>query len=243
MSASLLRVRGVGRTYGHSRALAGVDVDLGRGESRALLGPNGAGKTTLLGVLAGVTRPSSGSLEWSTPAPPAVGWVPTQPAVYPRLTVRENLRLFAALEGQREPDRRADELIERADLGQWADRPARQLSTGTLQRLNLAVALAGQPALLLLDEPTATLSPEQRRRLWAWLHRLRDEDGVALLFSTQSIDEARRQADRVLVLVGGGRAFDGTVDQLCAAHGLPTDPEPEAAEAAYLRLVGAEVVA
>ena len=214
-------------------ALDGVDLDLSAGESVALLGPNGAGKTTLLGILAGADRPGEGEVR---AAPGRVGWVPQRPAVYGRLSVRENLRLFAALEGRPEPGRAAEGLIARADLGEVADRRADRLSTGTLQRLNLAVALAGEPAALLLDEPTATLSPEQRVRLWAWLGELRDAEGLALLFSTQSVQEAARHADRLVVLTGGRVAFAGGVDELLAGAGEAAGDD-DAAERAFLRLV------
>jgi ABC-type multidrug transport system ATPase subunit len=214
-------------------ALEGVDLDLSAGESVALLGPNGAGKTTLLGILAGADRPGAGEVRVE---PGRVGWVPQRPALYGRLSVRENLRLFAALEGRPDPARAAEGLIARADLGEVADRRADRLSTGTLQRLNLAVALAGEPAALLLDEPTATLSPEQRVRLWAWLGELRAAQGMALIFSTQSVHEAARHADRLVVLAGGRVAFSGGVDELRAGAGEAEGGE-DAAERAFLRLV------
>ena len=236
-SAPLLRARGIGREFGRTRALAGVDLDLHPGESVALLGPNGAGKTTLLGILAGTGRPGTGTLEWRAGTPARVGWVPQRPALYPRLSPRENLRLFARLEGAERPDELAAALIRRAALEEYADRPARGLSTGTLARLNLAIALAGDPELLLLDEPTATISPEHRRRLWERLHALRGQ-GLALVFSTQSVEEARRHADRVLVLAGGRPAFAGTVDRMVAEHGDPGDDPADAAELAFLRLIG-----
>ena len=181
------------------RALSDVDLELRRGQSVALLGPNGAGKTTLLSILAGVGRAGSGTLAWADGVEPRVGWVPQRPALYQRLSVRENLRLFAALEERGDAAAAAESLISRADLGAVADQLASRLSTGTLQRLNLAIALAGRPSVLLLDEPTATLSPDQRLRLWRWLDELRAEEGVALLFSTQSVNEAaapRRPPDR-----------------------------------------------
>lgn len=214
------------------RALDGVDLDLNGGEAVALLGPNGAGKTTLLTILAGVTRPGGGALEWGDAVAPRVGWVPQRPSLYPRLSARENLRLFAALEGAGDDAAIADDLVARADLGEVADRPASGLSTGTLQRLNLAIALAGRPSVLLLDEPTATLSPDQRRRLWRWLDELRD-GGLALLFSTQSVDEAARHGDRLLVLAGGRALFAGTTDEMVRAHGAGDGD----AELAFMRLV------
>jgi len=229
----LLRGAGLAKRYRGVAALDGVDVDLEPGESLALLGPNGAGKTTLLRILAGVTSPTAGILEGAGTGR-GVGWVPQRPAVYHRLTARENLRLFAALEGAGDPDAVADRLLERADLLEFAGRPASELSTGTLQRLNLSVALAGAPVLLLLDEPTATLSPDQRQRLWAWLEDLRRQERMALLFSTQSVDEAAERGDRMLVLVRGRVAFAGTADELSATYGAD---DPEAAFLALLEAV------
>jgi ABC-2 type transport system ATP-binding protein len=238
-STPLLAARGLVRRYRGVVALDGIDLRLAAGEAVALLGANGAGKTTLLEVLAGIRRPDEGTLVWSHPAgskAPPVGWVPQRPSLYARLTTRENLRLFAALERRSTPQVVADELLEKADLVAVADRPAAQLSTGTRQRLNLAIALAGEPAALLLDEPSATLSPDQRHRLWTWLAELR-RDGMALVFSTQSVDEAGRQADRTLVLARGRCVFAGTVAELIARH--PGDPAAagDPGERAFLTLI------
>lgn len=224
MGAPLFTARGITRTYGSFEALAPLDLSIARGERIALTGPNGAGKTTLLTILAGVQAPSGGALEWADGAPAKVGWVPQRPALYPRLTTRENLRLFAGLEGASDAAATADALIARADLGDFADRRAGALSTGTMQRLNLAIALAGSPSLLLLDEPTGTLSPDQRVRLWDWLAELVRADDMALLFSTQSMDEAARNADRVLVLAQGRLLHDG--------------PAAALDEAAFMALLG-----
>jgi ABC-2 type transport system ATP-binding protein len=229
--------RGVGRSYRGVAALSEVDLELCRGQSVALLGPNGAGKTTLLTILAGVGRAGSGTLAWADGVAPRVGWVPHRPALYQRLSVRENLRLFAALEERGDAAATADSLIARADLGAVADQIAAKLSTGTLQRLNLAIALAGRPSVLLLDEPTATLSPDQRLRLWRWLDQLRAEEGMALLFSTQSVDEAQRHGDRLVVLVGGRLAFSGTPQEMVAAHGGRASDDAEGAENAFMRLL------
>jgi ABC-2 type transport system ATP-binding protein len=235
--AALLVARGLTRRYRAVVALDGVDLELRGGESVALLGPNGAGKTTLLTILAGVSRASGGSVDWAAGVAPRVGWVPARPALYARLSARENLRLFAALEGAGDPEGAAEDLLERADLGGYADRLASELSTGTLQRLNLAIALAGRPSVLLLDEPTATLSPDQRHRLWGWLDGLRGEDGLALLFSTQSVDEAIRRGDRLVVLAAGRTRFTGTPDEMMRAYGIGAMRDAEAAELAFIRLV------
>jgi len=235
----VLVARGLTRDYRGVVALDGVDLDLGGGESVALLGPNGAGKTTLLTILAGVTRPGAGTLAWADGVAPRVGWVPQRPALYLRLTARENLRLFAGLEGADDADALADDLLARADLTAVADRAAAKLSTGTLQRLNLAIALAGRPNVLLLDEPTATLSPDQRRRLWTWLDDLR-AGGLALLFSTQSVDEAARHGDRMVVLAGGRLLFAGTPGEMVERYGIGPGIDAEAAEVAFMRLVEPE---
>ena len=232
----MLVARRLTRDYRGVRALDGVNLDLGGGESVALLGPNGAGKTTLLTILAGVTRPDAGTLAWAEGVAPRVGWVPQRPALYMGLTTRENLRLFAGLEGADDAGSVADDLLERADLAAVADRAAAKLSTGTLQRLNLAIALAGRPNVLLLDEPTATLSPDQRWRLWTWLDDLRS-DGLALLFSTQSVDEAARHGDRMVVLAGGRLLFAGTPGEMVDRYGIGPGIDAEGAEVAFMRLV------
>ncbi len=223
MSGPLLIATGVSRAYGDVQALSPTDMTVSPGERIALIGPNGAGKTTLLGLLAGVSHPGAGEIRWDD-GPRRIGWVPQKPALYPRLTARENLRLFAGLEGEGDPAGTADALITRADLGDVADRPAGALSTGTLQRLNLAIALAGAPRLLLLDEPTGTLSPDQRLRLWSWMDDLVSGGDMALVFSTQSMEEAAGHADRVLVLAGGRLRHDG--------------PAASMDEAAFMSLVG-----
>jgi ABC-type multidrug transport system ATPase subunit len=159
--------------------------------------------------------------------------------VYRKLSARENLRLFCGLEGAADPEAFTEELLDRADLRRFADQPAAELSTGTLQRLNLAIALAGRPAALLLDEPTAALSPDQVHRLWGWLDELRDDDGLGVLFSTQSVDEAARHGERMIVLNQGRVAFAGTAAELVARHGTGGVGESDAAEEAFLNLVGA----
>ncbi len=235
---ALLLGAGLSKRFRRVVALEDVDISIGRGEAVALLGPNGAGKTTLLRILAGVSDPSGGKVDRDAVVA-RVGWVPQEPAVYRRLTTRENIRLFSELEGAADAAAATDELLERTDLARYADRPAAELSTGTLQRLNLAVTLAGSPQALLLDEPTATLSPDQVNRLWTWLDELRAADGLAVLFSTQSVDEAGRYAERMMILDHGHLAFHGHVDELIAAHGVPGANPADAAQMAFLNLVGA----
>src|SRR5205814_1728533 len=163
------------------------------GEGLALVGPNGAGKSTLISLLAGALQPSDGRIERRKGV--RVGWAPQRPAQYGRLSARENLELFAKLEGEADPEEAAARLLESFGLPGEA-KPSADLSVGNRQRLNLAIAFLGAPDVLLLDEPTAALDPEQRRRLWDRVTALR-EAGGGIIFATQNLDEIARHSDRV----------------------------------------------
>ena len=205
----LLAARGAAREFGRQLALAPTDLDVRDGERLALIGPNGAGKSTLLALLAGALEPTAGRLERRDGV--RVGWVPQRPAHYGRLSARENLELFARLESEPEPREAATRLL--ASFGLPDDgRASGDLSAGNRQRLNLAIALLGGPEVLLLDEPTAALDPGQRRRLWERVEVLREEGG-AVVFATQNVDELEHHADRVAVLRAGELVFDGTLDE------------------------------
>jgi len=140
-----------------------------------------------------------------------VGWVPQRPAHYARLSPRENLELFARLEGLADAGATTDRfmrLLELPDDG----RPTANLSVGNQQRLNLAIALLDQPEVLLLDEPTASLDPRQRRRLWEVAAQVREREG-AVVFATQNLEEVEHFATRVVVLLDGALVFDGSLGQ------------------------------
>ena len=178
------------------------------GETLALIGPNGAGKSTLLAILAGALAPSDGRVTVADP-PPRIGWVPQRAGLYGRLSARENLVLFAKLEGVVEVPAAVERLLTLVALPD--DRkPAAELSGGNQQRLNLAIALLGEPDLLLLDEPTAALDPTQRHALWTVASAIRERGG-AVVFATQNLEELERVADRVAVLLGGELVFDGPI--------------------------------
>jgi ABC-type multidrug transport system ATPase subunit len=203
----IVAARAAAKRFGSQTALEPTDFELADGEAVALVGPNGAGKSTLLALLAGALEPSAGRIERREGA--RIGWAPQRPAQYARLSPRENLELFARLEGEQRPDQAAGRLLK--EFGLPPDGTvAGELSVGNRQRLNLAIALLGDPDALLLDEPTAALDPEQRQRLWERLET-QCESGVALLYVTQHAEEVRRHAERVVALREGTVAFAGPV--------------------------------
>jgi ABC-2 type transport system ATP-binding protein len=208
---ALLVVDEVGRRFGRRTALAPTTLHVGAGEIVALVGPNGAGKSTLLSILAGALPPSTGEVVRRARS---VGWAPQRPAHYGRLTALENVELFASLAGLVSPGDAARRLLALVELDDEA--PAAELSAGNQQRLNLALALLGEPDILLLDEPTAALDQAGRARLWEVAAAARERGG-AVVFATQSTDEVERTADRVVALLAGRVVFDGAAPEYAAA--------------------------
>jgi ABC-2 type transport system ATP-binding protein len=217
----VIAATGVTKRYGAREALRGVSFDAARGERLAVIGPNGAGKTTLLSILAGITSPTEGSVS----RPPAdVGWVPQQPAVYRRLSVAENLRLFARLEGLDDPDAAVGRSLELTGLADRAGDELGRLSGGNQQRVNIAIGLLADPPVLLLDEPSSSLDPRQREVLWGFVSDLADA-GTTVVWTTHDVGEAERYAHRVLVLADGELLFSGTTAELEAEVGSTRDFE------------------
>ncbi len=201
-----LAARTLTKRFGARTALDGVSFELTAGELVAVIGPNGAGKTTLLSILAGVLTPTGGEL---THPARKIGWVPQQPALYSKLSVAENLRLFARLEKLEDPEAAVEQMLDQTGLRDRADESVGRLSGGNQQRVNIAIGLLCEPSVLLLDEPSASLDPRQRERLWQFIATLAGR-GTSVVFSTHNVSEAERQADRVLVLVDGELLFTGT---------------------------------
>ncbi len=196
------------RRFGARVAVDDVSFDVGKSEIVALLGPNGAGKTTTMRMLAGLIAPSAGrvtidgvGLSRATGGHlrRRIGFLTEAPGLWDRLTVRENLRVYAHLYGLGSPTQAVDRAIELFELADCATSRAAELSKGMRQKVALGRALLHEPAILILDEPTSGLDPEITRSVRHLLEEKRAA-GCAVLISTHNLDEAERLADRVAVL-------------------------------------------
>jgi len=218
---------------GATTALDGVSFEIPAGEVTGLLGPSGSGKTTLMRAIVGVQRITAGTVTvFGEPAGSAslrsrIGYVTQAPSVYDDLTVAENLDFFASVLGV--PAARVETCIRIVDLTGFADRVVARLSGGERSRVSLAVALLGEPDLIVLDEPTVGLDPVLRKDLWETFHRLAD-DGAAVFVSSHVMDEATR-CDRLLLMRDGRLIADETPQGLLARTGA------EDIETAFLDLV------
>jgi ABC-2 type transport system ATP-binding protein len=234
VDAPVIGVKGLTKRYGERIALRDVAFDVAAGELVAIVGPNGAGKTTLLSILAGVQRASAGTVS-GPGAGAAIGWAPQQAAVYSKLSVAENLRLFARLQGVADPAATVTRMLTQTGLSERADERVEWLSGGNRQRVNVALGLIGDPPALALDEPTSALDPGQRERVWEFVGALA-RSGTAVLFSTHHLGEVRRYATRAIVLADGELLFDGAPQELVAANGGEGDFE--SAFVAFLKARG-----
>jgi len=229
-AAPALEARELAKSFEGVAALRGVSFAVRRGELLAVIGPNGAGKTTLLSILAGIRRPDTGTFS----APGKIGWVPQGTALYHRLTVDENLRLFARLERVGDVDATVDRMLDQTGLRERRDDQIATLSGGNQQRVNIACGLLSEPAVLLLDEPSTGLDPRQRERLWDFVRGLAGA-GTTVVYSTHHLPEAERYGTRLLVLADGEAVFAGTADELHAAVPGSDGRDFESAFVAYLR--------
>ncbi len=234
--APVIGVRGLAKRYGERTALRDVSFDVDAGELVAIVGPNGAGKTTLLSILAGVQSASAGTVIGSGTGP-AIGWAPQRTAVYTKLSVAENLKLFARLERVADPDAAVARMLAQTGLSERAHERVERLSGGNRQRVNVALGLIGEPPALALDEPTSALDPGQRERVWEFVGALA-RSGTAVLFSTHHLGEVNRYATRAIVLADGELLFDGAPHALIAANGDRGDGDFESAFVAFLKARG-----
>jgi len=213
-----IAVRDLRKSYGELEAVRGISFEVQQGEVFGLLGPNGAGKTTTVEILEGYRRREAGEVEVLGTDPAAAGgeWrerigvVLQSSAMYETLTVTEMLNLFAGY--YREP-RTADEVVELVGLQEKRDNRVRLLSGGQRRRLDLGLALVGDPELIFLDEPTTGFDPGARRRAWETIRGLRSL-GKTILLTTHYLDEAEQLADRVAVLRQGEIVASGPPAEL-----------------------------
>lgn len=220
---SAIEVRGLRRSYGQREVLHGLDFSVEPGEVFALLGPNGAGKTTTVEILEGYRERDGGRVAVLGEDPGAagpdfrarIGIVLQSSAVYPSLTVSETLELFSGYYPRR---RDPDEVVGLVGLEEERRSRVRTLSGGQLRRLDLGLALVGDPELLFLDEPTTGFDPAARRRAWETILDLR-ELGKTVLLTTHYMEEAQRLADRLAILRDGRIVATGTPQELLSADG------------------------
>jgi ABC-2 type transport system ATP-binding protein len=223
MSDAALLVRNLRKAYSDVIAANGLDLEVHRGERFGLLGPNGAGKTTTIEICEGLTTPDSGEVEvlgmrWETQAMALrqrLGIQLQETQLSDKLTVFETVRLFRSFYHQGPS---ADEVIELMHLGEKSKSRVGGLSGGQKQRLALACALAGDPELLFLDEPTTGLDPQARRQLWDVIEEFRAQ-GRTILLTTHYMDEAERLCDRVAIMDHGKQIALGTPRELVASIG------------------------
>jgi ABC-2 type transport system ATP-binding protein len=212
---------GVSKSYDTVRAVETLDLEIGSGQAVALLGPNGAGKSTSIGMLLGLIRPSAGTVSVFGDTPAAavrtgkVGAMLQDGSLVPGLTVREVVEFVRGLYPEPLP---LDEVLSLANLTSLAKRRADQLSGGQAQRVRFALAIAGAPRLLVLDEPTAAMDVESRRSFWASM-RAYAAGGRTILFATHYMEEADENADRVIVMARGRVVADGTAQEIKDAAG------------------------
>ncbi len=227
VDAAYVHARGLVKTFGDFTAVAGIDLEVPRGEAFGFLGPNGAGKSSTMRMIGCVSPPSGGTLRVLGMDPVAdgprirsrLGVVPQQDSLDMELTVRENLLLYARYFDvpKRQARERADRLLDFVQLADRAGDRVEPLSGGMKRRLTIARSLVNEPDMLLLDEPTTGLDPQARHVVWDRLYRLKQQ-GVTLVLTTHYMDEAEQLCDRLVVMDGGRIVAEGSPSALIAGH-------------------------
>ena len=239
----VVRVTDLRKEFGAFTAVDRISFTIGAGEIVGLLGPNGAGKTTTIHMMLGLIAPSAGAIEifaldlqrHRTEILSRLNFASPDACMDWRLTVRENLRVFAGLYGLTRPRQRIAELIDLFDMHDMADQQTRELSLGQQTRLGLCRAFLNQPELLLLDEPTSSLDPDIADKTRRLLQRLRSESGMAILYTSHNMAEVEELCDRVLFLHHGRIITAGTPLEV-SRQVLRGDVERAALSEVFLRI-------
>lgn len=224
-----IEVRGLTRRFGNTVAVDAIGFRVGRGEMFAFLGPNGAGKTTTINMLTGLLKPDAGEVRYHgerfdpkrLEVKRLIGVVPQHNNLDRELTAAENLLIHGRLFGMagKELQQHIDRCLEFADLIAKRDTPAGKLSGGMKRKLVIARALLHGPEILFLDEPTVGLDPHSRRKMWAFLRRINQEQQCTIFLTTHYIEEAETLADRVLIIDQAKIIAGGTPEQLKKSAG------------------------
>src|SRR4051794_24782705 len=239
----MIELRSLTKRYGSFTAVNAVDLDVPRGELFGFLGPNGAGKTTTLRMIAGILRPSSGSIRIANidiaadpvAAKQKLGFIPDRPFIYEKLTGVEFLRFVAGLYGQSgdEVERRGRELLALFDLEEWRDELVESYSHGMRQKLIISSAFVHKPEVIVVDEPMVGLDPKAARTLKD-LFREYTRRGHTIMMSTHTLEVARTLCDRVAIIAKGTIRACGTMDELRRS----ADAGTQGLEQIFLRLTG-----
>ncbi|MEZ5175778.1 MAG: ABC transporter ATP-binding protein [Acidimicrobiia bacterium] len=230
MTDTSVRTSSITKRYGTDTALHNVSISVEPGSVYGLVGPNGAGKTTLLSLLAGLRRPTSGTLQVTATR---LGVLPDTPLFERWLTGREVVALAHSLAPPGIPPERIDEVLDAADLGGAKHRKVGGYSRGMLQRLGLAATVVAEPDLLLLDEPAAALDPRGRREVLDLVTELRGRSTV--LFSSHILDDVEQVCDTIGILAAGELVYEGSLERLLAIHGSDRTYRIEADDPVSLR--------
>jgi ABC-2 type transport system ATP-binding protein len=239
----VIRLQGLTKRYGKFTAVDGIDLDVPRGELFGLLGPNGAGKTTSIRMIAGILRPTSGTVTVGgidiqarpLEAKARLGYIPDRPFVYDKLTGGEFLRFAAALYGLQGPvvERRIDELLTVFELAPWKGELTETYSHGMRQKLIIASALVHRPEVIIVDEPMVGLDPKSARLLKDLFREFVSRGGTVLM-STHTMEIAEVMCDRIAIVYRGKIAAQGTMAQLREQ----TSSEGMSLEGLFLKLTG-----
>jgi ABC-2 type transport system ATP-binding protein len=229
MTNAMVKIHHLTKRYKNTKTLAlkGIDLTIYHGDFFGLLGPNGSGKTTLISILCGLIRPSAGDVSIGgyplnqslSTIKQLIGLVPQEISLYPTLTLRENLTLFAKLYGlsSKTMKNNIEKCLHISELSAVLDRSIQTYSGGMKRRANLAVGLVHDPKLLLLDEPTVNVDPQSRNMLFESLRRL-NQQGTTILYTTHYLEEVEALCNRIAILNEGVMIASDTVEALKSAH-------------------------